>query len=293
MLIGLLLPVLMMVRQEIGAAASVALTAFAGAALGTLGYWFRRRVFLAAWMKLYGRTVEAVNGSLPSKPDRRENPGGRFDSLQSADSEWSELLRRLRRQAWQSGRLHLHCRRIKEGARDLYRLAYSDPLTGLPNRRWFINCATSAIAHAAKSASSLALVFMDLDCLKETNDTLGHSAGDCLIQSVAVNLNPVLDRRDLFGRIGGDEFCLLIRRALSPNEMLAYVNTLRNRLSGPVTIDATHLNVSASFGISRYPQDGLTCAELLRHADSAMYSAKRAGKNGVRLFHADADSPIG
>lgn len=283
---GLLIPVLTAVRRCIGETDLVALLALAGAALGVVGYRMRVQFFLA----LCAAPSDGA-GRLPPGTGPAENRNGRCGATPAAENKRAAPMRRPADSAWPGGWLCLPGRQAREGTRALFQLAYSDPLTGLPNRRWFFNCATAAIARAAKSDSSLALIFMDLDYLKETNDSLGHSAGDRLLQSVALRLGPVLDPRDFLGRIGGDEFCLLIRRPLPAGEMLAYADMLRSRLSAPVTVGKNRLNVSASFGISRYPQDGMTCAELLRHADAAMYAAKRSGKNRVRLFDAGADFP--
>jgi diguanylate cyclase (GGDEF)-like protein/PAS domain S-box-containing protein len=164
---------------------------------------------------------------------------------------------------------------------DLDRLIYQanhDPLTGLPNRAFVLRRITEALASSDRGRLR-AVLFIDLDDLKSTNDTLGHEAGDDLLNAAAARLRQAVGPRDVVGRHGGDEFVLLIYGDAARKDLEALVSRLRTRLAEPVAIADTAVPIRASIGIVEV--DGAeprTAEEILRDADRAMYKAKRAGR---------------
>ena len=162
-------------------------------------------------------------------------------------------------------------------------LAYHDPLTGLPNRVLVEQPVELALARARRSATSVALMFVDLDDFKEVNDRLGHAAGDQLLTGVAARLRGVLRDSDVLARQGGDEFLILITDlsddAVRSAEMVGA--KVLGSLREPFVVGAAEVRTGASIGISLFPADAADTEALLRHADAAMYQAK--GQGGGRL----------
>lgn len=173
---------------------------------------------------------------------------------------------------------------ISRDKQEMYRLANIDPLTQLPNRRMFQRKLDEIGKEAKEQNRSFALVFIDLDNFKNVNDTLGHQAGDELIRYMAFNLSRLTHTADMLGYFGGDEFVLIIRRALQKEKILSYIRRLAVMLKKPAVLGNMKIAVSASFGIAIFPQDSSHVSELLRFADSAMYQSKRDGKNRIRFF---------
>jgi len=174
----------------------------------------------------------------------------------------------------------------RRGEEQLAFLAYHDPLTGLPNRVLIEQQVDLALARARRSATSVALMFVDLDDFKEVNDRLGHAAGDRLLTGVAARLRGVLRDSDVLARQGGDEFLILITDlsddAVRSAEMVA--TKVLGSLREPFVVGAAEVRTGASIGISLFPADAADTEALLRHADAAMYQAK--GQSGGRLaFH--------
>lgn len=170
--------------------------------------------------------------------------------------------------------------------RNLRHLAYTDSLTGLPNRALFCDRLGQGLAMAARRECPLAVLFLDLDHFKVINDSLGHDVGDRVLGSVARRLRSCLRDVDTLARFGGDEFAVLlpeISRARGPSVV---ADKLLGTLAGPQTIDGHELTVSASIGIALYPQDGTDVRSLLRCADAAMYSAKARGSGRAERFTA-------
>ena len=163
-------------------------------------------------------------------------------------------------------------------------LAHHDPLTGLANRNLLQERLAGAIAESAAMGTQVAVMLLDLDRFKSINDTLGHHVGDSLLREVGARLNGVLGSGDLLGRLGGDEFVLAFP-ALRPGEDVpAIAVRLIEVLRPAFPINEYELHVSPSIGICVYPQDGDTAETLLMNADTAMYQAKAAGRNGYHCF---------
>ena len=162
--------------------------------------------------------------------------------------------------------------------------ARHDSLTGLPNRSYFMELLESALADASDRSGSLAVLFIDLDRFKQINDILGHAMGDRLLKEVGQRLKLLLTEDDLAGRMGGDEFTIVLTR--QPDEQAAVLASQEflNAFRVPHQIEDNELFVTASIGVALFPRHGQTVAELLRKADLAMYHAKNSGKNDVVLF---------
>jgi len=167
---------------------------------------------------------------------------------------------------------------------EIERLAFFDPLTGLPNRRLFTDRARQVLQTAARlGQSSGAVLLLDIDRFKNTNDSLGHAAGDQVLIEVSHRLALELRDTDSLARLGGDEFAVLLP-GCAPIEARTIADKLHRALSRPLVIGGMALSTSASIGISIYPEDGEETGLLLKNAEMAMYEAKRHGRNGSRFF---------
>jgi diguanylate cyclase (GGDEF)-like protein/PAS domain S-box-containing protein len=165
--------------------------------------------------------------------------------------------------------------------------ARHDSLTGLPNRAYFIELLEAALREAADRSGTLAVLFIDLDRFKQINDTLGHAMGDRLLKEVGGRLKRLLTADDLAGRMGGDEFTVVLTRQPDAQAAMQASEEVLNSFRAPHRLDDNELFVTASMGVALFPEHGQDAAELLRNADLAMYHAKNGGKNDVELFRAE------
>jgi diguanylate cyclase (GGDEF)-like protein len=175
-------------------------------------------------------------------------------------------------------------------------LAYYDGLTLLPNRRLFMEKLDLALENARRREGSLAVLFLDLDRFKQINDTLGHSAGDRLLQGVAERLRKclrssdavargeALNATDDVARLGGDEFIVSITNVTRGEDAARVARRLQESLEQPFKLDENEVFVTASIGISLFPQDGTDLESLLKNADAAMYHAKDAGRSNYQFY---------
>jgi diguanylate cyclase (GGDEF)-like protein/PAS domain S-box-containing protein len=168
-------------------------------------------------------------------------------------------------------------------------LAFHDPLTDLPNRAMFNRHLSHALVQARRYHKRLALLFIDLDHFKNVNDTLGHHAGDCLLQEIARRLTSSLRRGDLVARLGGDEFVVLLEEITGLLQVAQVARQILAALAPEFQLDGQRISVTASIGISTFPDDGADELTLLKHADIAMYRAKYGGKNNFQYYSAIAD----
>ncbi len=176
---------------------------------------------------------------------------------------------------------------LKAHEQALADLANNDPLTQLPNRRWLLNYLPAAIRRAARGDGRLALFFIDLDNFKEVNDTLGHQAGDELLLQAATRIGESVRATDRVVRLGGDEFTVVLENADGDEALERVAADIIERLSEPFALaGASGGSISASIGISLFPDDGHDADSLLKHADVAMYAAKAAGKGRHQLYRA-------
>jgi diguanylate cyclase (GGDEF)-like protein/PAS domain S-box-containing protein len=169
-------------------------------------------------------------------------------------------------------------------------LAYHDTLTDLPNRSLFNTLLNQGISEARRYDSQLAVVFIDLDRFKQINDTLGHEAGDQLLQEVASRLKVCIRESDTVARLGGDEFVLLLPKVTDAKDAATVAQKVLSAVSMPFALIGHEFRVTASVGIAVYPQDGLDEQSLLKRADVAMYQAKGDGKNNFQFYSAEADA---
>ncbi|MCG8667776.1 MAG: EAL domain-containing protein [Pseudomonadales bacterium] len=168
--------------------------------------------------------------------------------------------------------------------------AYHDLLTGLPNRSLLKDRLKLAISQAKRSNEKVVFMFLDLDRFKIVNDTLGHTIGDQLLQAVARRLQSCIREGDTLSRFGGDEFALLLPRIKCQDDATAIAEKIISILNEPFHIEGHELYLSASIGISLYPDSGENMDVLIQHADIAMYDIKGSGKNGFMFFTEDMNA---
>jgi diguanylate cyclase (GGDEF)-like protein/PAS domain S-box-containing protein len=176
---------------------------------------------------------------------------------------------------------------IKETEQKLARLAYHDSLTGLSNRLMFNERITQVFAHARRHHIRAALLLLDLDRFKLINDTLGHAAGDHLLQIVALRLKETIREEDTVARLGGDEFAVLLTSIESSGDAAIVAEKLIRIVCDPVSIANHVLTVSTSIGISIFPDDGGDSESLYKAADMALYDAKSKGRRGYQFYTSD------
>jgi len=178
----------------------------------------------------------------------------------------------------------------KEDEKKIYKQANYDALTGLPNRHMFRDRLEHEIRQTDRARLSLALLLIDLDQFKEINDTLGHLVGDVLLVEAALRISACTRESDTVARLGGDEFTVILSRVTDPKHVEMIAQKIIERLADPFQLGDSVVYVSASVGITVYPQDAvdveenLEVVELLKNADQAMYVAKRQGRNRFSYF---------
>jgi diguanylate cyclase (GGDEF)-like protein/PAS domain S-box-containing protein len=165
-------------------------------------------------------------------------------------------------------------------------LAYHDALTGLPNRLLFNDRLALALAQARRKGERLAVLFLDLDGFKAVNDSLGHDLGDLLLRSAAGRIQGSLRAVDSVARLGGDEFILLLPGIRRVEEAVRVAEKVLDAIRAPLSVEGHELAVTASMGISLYPEDGEDVQTLVKNADAAMYRAKERGRDRYHLFAA-------
>jgi predicted signal transduction protein with EAL and GGDEF domain/DNA-binding response OmpR family regulator len=185
---------------------------------------------------------------------------------------------------------------IREAEEQIRRLAYFDSLTGLRNRESFQERAQQEVERAKRHGRRLAAVFLDLDNFKRVNDTLGHRVGDLLLKSVARRLVHSVRSSDLVvrcdgeegeqpvARLGGDEFTVLLMDVAGGKDAAAVAERILQAVSQPLSLSGHDVSITASIGLALFPQDGNDAESLLKNADTAMYFAKREGKNLFRFY---------
>jgi diguanylate cyclase (GGDEF)-like protein/PAS domain S-box-containing protein len=259
-----------------------------------------------AFMEITGYQCEEVLGQRPSMFKSGHHPPSfyqaMFATLESL-GEWSGEIWNRRKSGeiypqWQTirlvhddqGRLSQYVAvfsdisAIKNSEHELTHLAHHDPLTNLPNRLLFTDRAGQAVASAQAHKRGCALLMIDLDHFKLINDSLGHSVGDQLLKGVAERLNTLFGPGITLARLSGDEFALLAENCPQPGHAAALAQQVVDGLKEPFQIDGHSLFINASVGISLFPSDALSAEQLLRNADSALFKAKSAGRDGYALY---------
>jgi len=162
-------------------------------------------------------------------------------------------------------------------------LALHDALTGLPNRRLLMDRLSSAIAHARRNKSIMAVMYLDLDGFKQINDTLGHDAGDTLLNLVAARLLAAVRQEDTVARLGGDEFVIALWGLSHADAVAKLASKVIQAVSQSYSIQGRGVNITASVGVGIYPTHAEEAETLMKSADLALYEAKSAGKNAYRI----------
>jgi len=171
-------------------------------------------------------------------------------------------------------------------------LAHHDLLTGLPNRTLFQDRLQQALASAKRMETRVALLFIDLDRFKYVNDSFGHRAGDILLQTVAARLRGCVRETDTACRHAGDEYLIVLSALREPAEAALVAGKVLATFEEPFLLDTREIQMSASVGISVYPDDGQTMEDLIRNADAAMYYAKKSGRNRYEFFTPELTAPV-
>ncbi len=230
-----------------------------------------------SWGELSGKPFGVPSGTL-----RQEMSVLRKDGT-AGTAEMSATQTR-----WEGGPAHLvmlhDITELKEAESRARFLALHDPLTGLPNRRLFLERLNHALRHAETSGGQAALLFLDLDRFKPINDSLGHLAGDQVLRAFAQRIEQGLRASDTIARLGGDEFAAVLQSVTKLEDVDAVLGKLSQCMQRPIPIGDEELYVGASIGVALYPDHGRDADTLLRRADDAMYSAKRDGGSHVRYF---------
>jgi diguanylate cyclase (GGDEF)-like protein/PAS domain S-box-containing protein len=171
-------------------------------------------------------------------------------------------------------------------------LAYYDALTGLPNRTLLQDRLAKALAGARRQKNKVAILFLDLDLFKNINDSLGHSAGDRLLQEVAERLKTWGREQDSVARVGGDEFILVLNDVKSASDAAVAAERLMDAMTAEFVVQGRSLNIGCSLGISIFPEHGADGETLIKNADAAMYSAKEYGRNNFQFFTSDMNAQV-
>jgi diguanylate cyclase (GGDEF)-like protein len=175
-------------------------------------------------------------------------------------------------------------------AAQVEQLALHDPLTGLPNRKLFLDHLNMSIPQARRAKHKLAVLFIDLDRFKIVNDSLGHAVGDRLLQVVAARLRAVLRETDTVARMGGDEFTVIAPVVHTVEDAISVARKVREAVKEVIAVEGRELFITASIGIGIYPDDGADAGVLLKNADAAMYRAKAQGADIFQLYTAEMNS---
>lgn len=173
-------------------------------------------------------------------------------------------------------------KQVEHYSHEMETLALYDALTGLPNRRLLMDRLSLSIAHAHRNKSTMAVLYLDLDRFKQVNDSLGHDAGDMLLNMVAARLTATVRQEDTVARLGGDEFVIALWKLSQVDDVAKLASKVVQDLSKPYIIQGHDVHISASVGVGIYPMHGEDGEALMKSADLAMYEAKRKGKNDYR-----------
>ena len=181
---------------------------------------------------------------------------------------------------------------IRERDRELEKLAYYDPLTGLANRTLFHRALEDGISHCERTGANGALLLLDLDRFKEINDSLGHAAGDELLVKISQRIGRVLSKEHFFSRLGGDEFAIMVVECGDSTNLERLAGRVLASLSGSIALERGEVSIETSIGVVLFPHDGALASDLLRNADLALYRAKEEGRGRLVFFKPEMLSAI-
>ena len=281
----------------------------------------RQELLAAPATSLIGRTIaevlppaasEVCMAALRAALEHGSSSGHQYELQLERGSHWFELS--VSRKAVAVGQqphfivLSRDITERKEAESRITRLAYFDSLTGLPNRRSFLERVDREIRRAGRRRDRLAVLFMDLDGFKNINDTMGHAAGDLILQWASERLRDGLRPTDLLSRpvglgdaladdvdlarLGGDEFTALVLDIDGPEDALAVAQRIGQLMRRPFVLEGREVTLTTSIGIALFPENGPDAATLLKHADTAMYQAKRAGRDNAQVYSASLTHDI-
>lgn len=188
--------------------------------------------------------------------------------------------------------MFLDISRLKAHEEELRRIAHYDLLTGIPNRRLLQDRLQQALARARRSERQVAVCYLDLDGFKPINDRYGHATGDLVLIEISQRIQAAMREVDTLARLGGDEFVLLITELSGAEEITKVLERVLGTVKEPITLEGERMNVTASIGVSLFPEHGINPDTLVRYADHAMYKAKREGRNRY-VFFADEEEGEG
>jgi diguanylate cyclase len=181
-------------------------------------------------------------------------------------------------------RTRKHNEQLEKANAKLEHAATHDALTGLPNRVLLADRLAQATAQSERYARGFAVLVVDLDRFKAINDSLGHNAGDNMLKEVAIRLSKLLRKADTLARLGGDEFVLVLNEIAGPRDAESVASKVLASLANPVVLSGIDVQITASIGISVFPDDGVDADALLQNADAAMYHAKKNGRSAFQFF---------
>ena len=239
------------------------------------------------WCRILARAVvpgDASQGTIWTTEDVSARREAQLALMQAHEELENRVAERTAELAETNLRLQEEVAERQQAEERVMHLANHDALTGLPNRRLLIDRLGQALALAHRENHQVAVLFMDLDRFKTINDSLGHMKGDALLQNVARRLSETLREGDTVSRLGGDEFVVVLPSLDQPKAAEKVALKLVDALAPPIDLGGQELRVSASIGISLFPEDGCDTETLLRNADSAMYHAKDMGRNNYQFF---------
>lgn len=228
-------------------------------------------IIILATIRMFDKGVHAKMKKIMVQ---NEELGMLYEEIKATEEELSE----------QNRQLHEFNRILQQNEQKLNFLALYDSLTELPNRKMIFDRLELLIRISKTEHMQFSLIFIDLDNFKKVNDSLGHHAGDVLLKAAVERLKTVIHPEDLLGRLGGDEFALIIQRHLNEKEMLYYLEGIKETLLEPFIIEDSKFTISASLGVSMFPQDGDNATEIMKSADTAMYKAKEQGRNTIQFY---------
>lgn len=179
-----------------------------------------------------------------------------------------------------------------QAEQEITQLAYNDTLTGLPNRRLFMNRLEHALKQPERYDRKVALLYMDIDHFKTINDTLGHDQGDILLKAITERISEHVRKSDTLARLGGDEFVFLFTSLHQSEETATIARKIIGTFNKPFNLDGHDFFITPSIGIAVYPEDGNSPGLLLKNADIAMYSAKQKGRNTYTCFNREIDQKV-
>ncbi|MEL4390426.1 EAL domain-containing protein [Shewanella xiamenensis] len=259
-----------------------------------------------AFSQITGYSLEEVKGRSPSLLSSKRHPSHFYTAMWEAlekNGKWEgeiwnkrkdgqvypeylaiTVVRNERGEIIQHIGLFMDISKRKQYEQDLWYQAHFDTLTGLPNRKLFNERLQHEIQLAQHDSRKLAILLIDLDQFKYINDVQGHATGDLLLQDVAKRLENIAGKTDFVARIGGDEFVLILPRVTNEFAIEHMASHIIETLSTPFSLNEREIQISASFGIGVYPEDGLDVSSLTRNTEMAMYQAKDAGRNNFKYF---------